>query len=796
MKLRTVIFCAAALVLSACSEGDGGVIGTGSGGPANVPPIDDVDIAISGAAQKGPFIIGSEVLMSQLQANGTPSSNTSLTEISDNLGNFKSYVKKTGPVLITADGYHFNEITGKLSQGRLLLKAVYNATSKVEQHAFINILTHLAYKRTLKLLHDGMTVADAIAQAESEVVNAFMPVLPVSGVTDFTTLNIYNVDERLSNGNAYALALSATIYQYAMLKQKQSIDTSVDAHLTDILNNLADDLANNGAITSTTVIAALVQSTRLLRPDEIRKNLEDRSLDVSGTKLPVANIDLFIDTDGDGMVNSQDPDDDNDGIPDELDPSPYVYSEAPVLIKPDVTNALPSKQEILFEWTSSDYAKNFEIQISKSADFATTVISQLTPTKTFAVTLEAGVYYIRARSENVYGFLGMWCSPKQLQVGMYTKSYGGSGNEYGKKIIQTSDSGYAIVGSTTSAQVHNGAVLLLRLDPMGTVMWKKVYDTAEYDLADNLVQTADGGFLLTSSTSMAGKQALWLIKTDSTGAEEWSSLIGGVVVSAFGTQILTESDGILIGSSLITTQSTGSSTTTNFTPYLIKIDLQGNTLWSYTFDETSVNFENFIHLHRATNGDYLFVGNYLPAGKLFQPEQRPFFARLSNNHSLFSANAFTNYSMPYASGATITSESNLLIMTANVMSLSKVDPSGNIIWSYTPNNAYLSSNYSPIVERQGLITYLGESYLGYGYNNIQLITLDKDGYEFRTRQYGSISNSYTHSDIIAVTDGGFAILGNWQSGSASSYDNEILLIKTDPEGNAVNTSTPLRIPLD
>lgn len=60
----------------------------------------------------------------------------------------------------------------------------------------------------------------------------------------------------------------------------------------------------------------------------------------------MANIDLFIDTDGDGLVNAEDPDDNNDGIPDEIDPSPYVYSEAPVLIKTAVTNALAGKQEI------------------------------------------------------------------------------------------------------------------------------------------------------------------------------------------------------------------------------------------------------------------------------------------------------------------------------------------------------------------------------------------------------------------------------------------------------------------
>lgn len=762
MKLRAMRLCAITLILTACN-GDDGIVGTGSGGT-------DTPLTISGAAQKGPFIIGSEVLMSQLQSNGAPTANTSLTEISDNLGNFKSYVTKSGPVLITADGYHFNEITGKLSQGRLLLKAIYNATSEPDQHAFINILTHLAYKRTLKLLGQGTAVADAIKQAESEVVNAFKPVLPVSGVTDFTELNIYDVDKRLSYGNAYALALSATIYQYAMLKQKQSIDTSIDAQLTDILNNLADDLASNGTITNTAVITALVLATRLLRPDQIRKNLEDRSFDVSGTKLPVANIDLFIDTDGDGMVNAEDPDDDNDGIPDELDPSPYVYSEAPVLIKPDVTNTLPSKQEILFEWTSSDYAKNFEIQISKNAEFATMVVSKLTPDKTFAVTLDAGVYYIRARAENVYGFLGVWSSPIQLQVGVFTKSYGGSGSDSGTKVIQTSDGGYAIIGTTTSSRVQNSAVLLLRLNTAGDILWKKTFDTAEFDFGSNIVQTPDGGFVLTAGISKSNNSgSLWLIKTDSAGIQDWSTITEGIN-GWRSVQIFQEADGILIGSAW-------NSTYPQMRPTLLKIDLKGDTLWTYTFNEDVVNFQSLIYIDRNKNGDYLLIGNHLPTDKIYPYQERPFFAQLSADRTLLSSYIFTTDEVvgPMV-GATFAADSNLLLLIQSEWlstPLYKFDASNKQIWSY-PTTKYPSFScdfsVSPVKMSNGAITYAVNGWIN-DTQSIVLTMLDKDGYLIRTQQYGSFINSYACNDIVTTSDGGLAVLGITSYGSG-----EILLI--------------------
>ncbi|MBI3775960.1 MAG: hypothetical protein HY273_10485, partial [Gammaproteobacteria bacterium] len=738
MKLRTAVWCAAALVLSACSGGDGGVIGTG--------------FKISGAAQKGPFVIGSEVLLNQLQANGTPSTSTILTEISDDLGNFKFDVTQSGPVLMTADGYHFNEITGKLSQGRLLLKAIYNATSEPDQHAFINILTHLAYKRTLALMGRGLKVADAIAQAEGEIVNAFKQVLPVSGVTDFTALNIYNVDERLSNGNAYALALSAAIYQYAMLEQQKSLDSSVDAVLTNILNNLADDIATNGTVTSTTIIAKLVQATRLLRPDEIRKHLEDRSFDVRAQKLPVANIDLFIDTDGDGIVNAEDPDDDNDGIPDGFDASPYVYSEAPVLIKPDVTNALPSGQEIVFEWTSSEYAKSFEIQISKSVFFTTTVVSQITANKTLSATLDVGAYYFRARSLNAHDFWGEWSFPTQLGVSVFVRSYGDSGSESAQKIIQTSDSGFAIIGNTNNSRVQNHAVLLLRLDPFGKILWQTTFDTAEIDLGSNIVQTSDGGFLLAASTALNGKNALRLIKTDHTGTQEWSTTTEGL--AAGGIQMLPESDGVLIGSAWVTNVPVGVGTTTQprFAPHLLKIDQKGNSLWTYTFDENVLDFETLNYIGRNKSGDYVLIGNHVPTGKFYPYDQRPFFAQVSADRTSLIYFAFkTSDFWGPALGATVTPDSNVLLEISrgpyNPPQLYKFDLSGKQIWSYTPNDPFFTGyEHSPVIERNGINAYIGQS--DDRTNVIQLFLLDADGYVFRMQQYNSFRSPYFYSDLI------------------------------------------------
>lgn len=76
------------------------------------------------------------VLFSALIAacgQGEATFDTTLSETVDDLGNFKIPFKATGPILIEADGVHFNEVTGQLSQSRLQLRAIYNVIDHADQ---------------------------------------------------------------------------------------------------------------------------------------------------------------------------------------------------------------------------------------------------------------------------------------------------------------------------------------------------------------------------------------------------------------------------------------------------------------------------------------------------------------------------------------------------------------------------------------------------------------------------------------------------------------------------------------
>lgn len=306
-------------LIAACGQGEATII------PANTPSNEmNTPHFIIGAAQKGPFIKGTHILINRLTAQGEATFDTTLSETVDDLGNFKIPFKATGPILIEADGVHFNEVTGQLSQSRLQLRAIYNVINHADQRTHINVLTHLAYGRILKLIRTGTPVADAIKRSESAVIDGLRPALPIASTIAFSALSLFDTDPSQAASNGNLLALSATLYQAAILLKGTRSDTTVEAEMTQLLNTLATYFTEIGRIDDPVLIAVLKKGSMQLRPDEIRANLTQRSFAVAKVDIPVANLDSFIDTDGDGLVNDIDTDDDGDGIDDAFDVTPYL----------------------------------------------------------------------------------------------------------------------------------------------------------------------------------------------------------------------------------------------------------------------------------------------------------------------------------------------------------------------------------------------------------------------------------------------------------------------------------------
>ena len=112
------------------------------------------------------------------------------------------------------------------------------------------------------------------------------------------------------------------------------------------------------------------------------------------------------------------------------------------------------------------------------------------------------------------------------------------------RILQTSDGGY-IIDSYTSQNGAGGKDLwLIRTDAAGNEIWSKTFGGKGDDFGTTIQQTSDGGYIITGHTSSygAGGMDLWMIKTDASGNEIWSKTFGGKG-DDFGTAVQQTSDG-------------------------------------------------------------------------------------------------------------------------------------------------------------------------------------------------------------------------------------------------------------
>jgi len=102
----------------------------------------------------------------------------------------------------------------------------------------------------------------------------------------------------------------------------------------------------------------------------------------------------------------------------------------------------------------------------------------------------------------------------------WSKTYGGTADDYGLCIHITTDGGYIISGRTSSYGAGAGDYYLIKTDVNGVHQWSKAYGGSAIDQAGNVRQTADGGYILTGYTMSfgAGIREAYLVKTDATGA--------------------------------------------------------------------------------------------------------------------------------------------------------------------------------------------------------------------------------------------------------------------------------------
>ncbi len=113
------------------------------------------------------------------------------------------------------------------------------------------------------------------------------------------------------------------------------------------------------------------------------------------------------------------------------------------------------------------------------------------------------------------------------QSGSYQKTIGLGGDDYANVSVAGDSGSHFIAGSTTATGGGSYDAFIAKLDADGNFVWGKQYGGTGSEFGTSIINTQDGGFLLTGrSNSYSSSQDILVVKTDVTGTVIWAKTIG------------------------------------------------------------------------------------------------------------------------------------------------------------------------------------------------------------------------------------------------------------------------------
>ncbi len=321
---------------------------------------------------------------------------------------------------------------------------------------------------------------------------------------------------------------------------------------------------------------------------------------------------------------------------------------------------------------------------------------------------------------------------------LWTKTYGGATDDWGYDIVQAADGNFVISGATKSYGTNPtaGNAWILKIDGNGDTLWTKVYGGTGGEDVDAIQQTSDGGYVLAgyTNTSGAGGADFYVLKLDSLGALEWSNTYGGANHEE-ARALRQTSDGGYIFVGYTRSFGAGIPNFENF--YIVKTNSAGDTIWTRTYG--GANGETAYGVEETPGGNYVvagYSGSSGPGG---------------DNAWLIKLNASGDTLWTHAYGGP--------------------GPDGAMSLATTADGGYVlggsSASFTP------------------GINDLYLVKVDSAGTQQWARHYGGADHDQGYS-VQQAYDGGYIFAGITKSfGPGIPTNNNYFIVKTNALGDSL-----------
>ncbi len=381
----------------------------------------------------------------------------------------------------------------------------------------------------------------------------------------------------------------------------------------------------------------------------------------------------------------------------------------------------------------------------------------------------------------------------QVPDTIWTKTFGGTLSDVGVSVKQTKDDGFIIAATTSSFGAGGQDIYLIKTDENGDTLWTKTFGGTGNDRAANVVQTNDNGYAVFGTTNSFGNGGddflLW--KADSLGNTEWYKMYGGSF-NDICTEGKQTSDGGFITTGYFYNQVVRST--------VIKIDGFGNERWNKTLKVSNYSDLWSYSVEQAFNDNYFigctwghdYFGGYAYEWYMYQLS--------SDGDSLFSTYYF-NVGADFLTKIRTTIDGNLILGGSTAYEyiwLKKRNPYGGTIWSRiisvssadvfltdiesTSDNGYIISAIVYVSSNNSL-------------RDIVLLKTDSDGFlQWETRILGSgVEDALS---VCTTDEAEYIVAGKTNSLGTGDFDVWLLKFKNNPASEIQVSKDSLHLTFD
>ncbi|MEO0192701.1 MAG: hypothetical protein ABIM46_07970 [candidate division WOR-3 bacterium] len=364
-----------------------------------------------------------------------------------------------------------------------------------------------------------------------------------------------------------------------------------------------------------------------------------------------------------------------------------------------------------------------------------------------------------------------------VSQGLFAKAYGGTGLEYARKVIKTSDGGFMIAGTTQGFGAGSDDWMVIKTDHMGNFSWARTIGGTGSDECFSVVQTPDEGYVIGGVTYSYGSgvaDAL-LVKLNSSGGLVWTRVVGSTGEDRIHALVNTSDGGIAAAGRTIN-YGAGSA---DF--LLMKFDASGNLLWSRTFGGSST--DDAYAITETSDGGLVVAGLTYSFGG---GNCDVLVVKWSSTGAFQWARTFGGASTDDAFGVIETSDGGLAL-ACYAMSFGagngdiyvlKLASDGTLQWNRAIGGTSDDWGFG-IVETSDLGLVISGRREGTN-RDLHIIKLSSSGTLLWARTFGASGDDDVLA-MVSASDGGFVSGGYTSSYGAGNRD--FLLLKIAPDGS-------------